>query len=59
MKTVTNPLTEGLDDEYWRIRQTYRLGRSDSAVFPKTRRLAYRDNQPFAPLGWVALIPEG
>jgi len=57
-KTVTNPLTEGLDEEYERIRQTYNLGRRDSEEFPKTRRLAYRDNQPFAPLGWVALIPE-
>ena len=58
MKTVTNPLTEGLDNEDWEIRQTYRLRRSDSAVFPKTRRLAYRDDQPFAPLGWVALVSE-
>jgi CRISPR-associated protein Csm5 len=58
MKTVTNPLTEGLDDEYEQIRKAYNLGRRDSGVFPKTRRLAYRHNQPFAPLGWVALIPE-
>jgi len=58
MKTVTNSLTEGLDDEYWKIRQTYNLGHRNSATFPKTRRLAYRDDQPFAPLGWVALVPE-
>jgi CRISPR-associated protein Csm5 len=57
-KTVTNPLTVDLDEEYERIRRTYNLGRRDSEEFPKTRRLAYRDNQPFAPLGWVALIPE-
>ena len=65
MKTVTNPLTEGLDDEYWKIRQTYNLGHQtynlghrNSATFPKTRRIAYQGNQPFAPLGWVALVPE-
>jgi len=58
MKTVTNPLTVDLDEEYERIRQTYNLGRRGSDVFPKTRRLAYRQSQPFAPLGWVALIPE-
>lgn len=58
MKTVTNPLTEGLDDEYRKIRQTYNLGHRNSATFPKTRRIAYQGNQPFAPLGWVALVPE-
>ena len=57
-KTVTNPLTEGLDEEYERIRQTYNLGRRGADVFPKTRRVAYQGDQPFAPLGWVALIPE-
>jgi CRISPR-associated protein Csm5 len=57
-KTVTNPLTEGLDEEYERIRQTYNLGRRGADVFPKTRRVAYQGDQPFAPLGWIALIPE-
>jgi CRISPR-associated protein Csm5 len=57
-KTVTNPLTEGLDEQYERIRQTYNLGRRGADVFPKTRRVAYQGDQPFAPLGWVALIPE-
>jgi|YNPMSStandDraft_1061717.scaffolds.fasta_scaffold28743_2 CRISPR-associated protein Csm5 len=58
MKTVTNPLTENLDEEYERIRQTYNLGRRGSDEFPKTRRVAYQGNQPFAPPGWVALVPE-
>ncbi|CUU34972.1 MAG: type III-A CRISPR-associated RAMP protein Csm5 [Armatimonadetes bacterium] len=58
VKTVTNPLTEDLDEEYWDIRRTYSLGRRDSNAFPKTRRLAYEGNQPVAPLGWVALYPE-
>jgi CRISPR-associated protein Csm5 len=57
-KTFTNPLTEGLDEEYERIRQTYNLGRRGADVFPKTRRVAYQGDQPFAPLGWIALIPE-
>lgn len=58
MKTVTNPLTEDLEDEYRDICQTYRLGHRNSDVFPKTRRLAYENNQPVAPLGWIALYPE-
>ncbi|MFQ3610514.1 MAG: type III-A CRISPR-associated RAMP protein Csm5 [Fimbriimonadales bacterium] len=57
MKTVTNPLTEGLDDEYEQIRQTFRLGRQNADIFPKTRRVAFQNNQPHTPLGWVALIP--
>ncbi|GBC92897.1 hypothetical protein HRbin15_01374 [bacterium HR15] len=58
-KTVTNPLTEGLDEEFEQIRRLYKLGKRDTDVFPKTRRVAFRNNQPHAPLGWVALIPEG
>lgn len=57
-KTVTNPLTEDLDEEFKRICQIYRLGKQNADVFPKTRRVAFRNNQPYAPLGWVALIPE-
>lgn len=59
MKTVTNPLTEGLDDHYEDIRDVFKLGHLESDIFPKTRRVAFHNNQPHAPLGWVALIPEG
>jgi CRISPR type III-A-associated RAMP protein Csm5 len=55
-KTVLNPLTEDLDQEYNQIRQTYRLGRRN-APFPKTRRVAFQQNQPYAPLGWIMLTP--
>lgn len=57
-KTVTNPLTEGLDEEFEQIRRVHKLWRH-GYMFPKTRRVAFRNNQPDAPLGWVALIPEG
>lgn len=56
MKTVLNPLTDGLDDEYDQIRHAYQLGRRNSE-FPKTRRVAFRDGEPYAPLGWIALTP--
>lgn len=55
-KAVLNPLTEELDNEYEQVRRLYGLGRPHDD-FPKTRRLAYRNNQPYAPLGWIALTP--
>ncbi len=57
-KTVTNPLTDGLDREYEQIRRTFNLGKRDSQEFPKTRRIVFRNNQPWMPLGWVSLTPK-
>ncbi len=58
-KTVTNPLTLDLDKEYEQIRQTFNLGRRNSDIFPKTRRIVLRNNQPWRPMGWVSLVPIG
>ena len=37
------------------IRAQFRLGRRESNVFPKTRRLVERNNVPEEPLGWIKI----
>lgn len=45
-----------LDPELFQlIRSQFRLGRRESNIFPKTRRLVEKNNIPEMPLGWVKL----
>ena len=64
--TVTSSFTEGDDAtvHIMALRERYRLGASrsrrghyDEREFPKTRRILYRGQNPFAPLGWVKISP--
>ena len=65
--TVTSAFTDSEDASeklLMDLRERFRLGESrsqrghyDEREYPKTRRILYRGQNPFAPLGWVKISP--
>lgn len=45
------------EDDFRNLRSRYSLGRQNSDIFPKTRRVVYVQGVPRFPLGWVSLEP--
>jgi len=57
-----NPKTIGVhefleENDFQALRSRYNLGRQNSNIFPKTRRVVYVQGVPKFPLGWVSLKP--
>ena len=38
--------------------ELYNLGKSDASVFPKTRGLIVKGEQPYVPFGWIRILSE-